>query len=421
MTLQEPSASPVTDVAVVGAGIIGLSVAMYLVAQGRSVLLIDRKGIALETSAQNAGALAFSDILPLASPRMLRQAPRWLMDPLGPLAIPPAYALRIAPWLLRFGLASRPAAYRASIEAQTQLMRLAAEEFATMMAQAGASHMIRRDGSLQVYEGEAQFRASLPGWQLRQQAGIGFEHVHGDRLQELQPGLANTITAGTFVPQWATVSDPFEVASTLGEHVLRSGGRWLKDEVRSIRPSGEGVTLHLVQGRSIEARQAVIATGAWSRHLAAELGDSVPLETERGYNTTLPPGAFDLKRQVIFGSHGFVVTPLSTGIRVGGAVELGGLKLPPNFDRSRHMLNKAARLLPGLRTDGGTQWMGYRPSLPDSLPVIGHSTASRSVVYAFGHGHLGLTQSAATGRLVSELLADEKTRISLKAFRPNRF
>ncbi|OGB33495.1 MAG: amino acid dehydrogenase [Burkholderiales bacterium RIFCSPLOWO2_02_FULL_66_35] len=421
MTSGTHPESASADVAVVGAGIIGLSVAMHLVAQGRSVLLIDRKGIAQETSAQNAGALAFSDILPLASPRILRQAPRWLLDPLGPLAIRPGYALQMLPWLLRFGLASRPSAYRASLQAQTQLMRLAAPAFHAMLARAKASHMIRQDGSLQVYESDAEFRSSLPGWQLRAEAGIAFEHVKGEGLRALQPGLASSIISGTFVPHWETVSDPFEVASALGRHVMQAGANWQQAEVRSIAVREDGVELQLAQGDTVRAKQAVIATGAWSRHLAAQLGDAVPLETERGYNTTLPPGAFDLQRQIIFGAHGFVVTPLSTGIRVGGAVELGGLKLPPNFKRSAHMLQKASHLLPGLRTEGGTQWMGYRPSLPDSLPVIGHAKASRQVVYAFGHGHLGLTQSAATGQLVAELLAGQTPSIPLEPFRPDRF
>ncbi|MFM7332160.1 MAG: NAD(P)/FAD-dependent oxidoreductase [Brachymonas sp.] len=364
------------DVAVIGAGIIGLSVAMYLLAQGRKVLLIDRKGIGQETSAGNAGALAFSDILPLASPRILRQAPCWLLDPLGPLAIRPGYALQIVPWLMRFGLASRPAAYAASLQATAQLMRLAAQEFGAMLAQANASHMLHRDGSLQVYECEAQFEASLPGWDERSKAGIAFEHVRGDRLKELQPGLASSITAATYVPQWATVSDPLLVCTALGQHVLSHGGMLCQEEVLSLKPHDGGVKLALSQGRTIHAKQAVMACGAWSRQLAAGLGDSIPLETERGYNTSLPRGAFDLKRQIIFGAHGFVATPLSSGIRIGGAVELGGLKLPPNFKRSSDMLAKASRLLPGLRAEGGKPWMGFRPSLPDSLPVIGHSAAT---------------------------------------------
>ncbi len=165
----------------------------------------------------------------------------------------------------------------------------------------------------------------------------------------------------------------------------------------------------------------MIAAGAWSRRLTDRLGDHIPLESERGYNTTLPPGAFDLRRQLIFGGHGFVITPLSNGLRVGGAVELGGLDLPPNFKRSEAMLAKARRFLPGLKPEGGAQWMGFRPSLPDSLPVIGPSRASPRITYAFGNGHLGLTQSAGTGRLVRDLICGETPSIDLSPFSPARF
>ena len=145
------------------------------------------------------------------------------------------------------------------------------------------------------------------------------------------------------------------------------------------------------------AQHVVVAAGAWSHRLARTLGERIPLETERGYNTTLPVTAFDLKRQLTFGGHGFVVTPLSCGVRVGGAVELAGLDAPPNFERSEVLLAKAKRFMPGLATEGGTQWMGFRPSLPDSLPAIGPAARDARVTYAFGHGHLGLTQAGIHG------------------------
>jgi D-amino-acid dehydrogenase len=165
----------------------------------------------------------------------------------------------------------------------------------------------------------------------------------------------------------------------------------------------------------------VLAAGAFSHRIAKTLGEKIPLETERGYNTTLPPNVFDLRMQVTFGGHGFVVAKLSTGIRVGGAVELGGLDLPANFKRSEAMLTKAKSFLPGLKTEGGSQWMGFRPSLPDSLPAIGRSKASGRILYAFGHGHLGLTQSAGTARLVADLLTDRENAIDLTPFSPHRF
>ena len=151
------------------------------------------------------------------------------------------------------------------------------------------------------------------------------------------------------------------------------------------------------------------------------MGDRIPLETERGYNTTLPAGAFDLQRQLTFAGHGFVVTPINGGVRVGGAVELAGLQAPPNFARADALLAKAKTFMPGLRTQGGTQWMGFRPSLPDSLAVIGPAPGDARVIYAFGHGHLGLTQSAATAELVCSLMAGAAPALDLAPFSPARF
>jgi D-amino-acid dehydrogenase len=351
----------------------------------------------------------------------MANAPRWLLDPLGPLAIRPSYALQILPWLVRFGIASRPSTFTANTKVIAGLMTLARSEFRSMMDEIDASSMIRHDGSLQVYESEAEFNASLPQWNLRAEQGIAFEHVRGDRLAELQPGLSNKIIAATFVPEWETVSDPYDVACAIFANSKAAGAEFLKDEVTVLTPGDGQNVLNLKSGKTLSAKNIVVAAGAWSRSLAASLGDQIPLDTERGYNTTLPLQDFQLKRQIIFGRHGFVATPLAHGIRIGGAVEFGGLHLPPNFKRSSAMLAKAAQLLPALKTEGGRQWMGYRPSLPDSLPVIGHSKATRSVVYAFGHGHLGLTQSAATSRLVRDMILVQPDVLSLHPFRANRF
>ncbi len=394
-----------TRIIVIGAGVIGLSAALMAQARGLSVTVVDREGPAAGASAGNAGAFAFTDILPLASPGILRKAPKWLLDPLGPLTIPPAYALQIAPWLYRFWRACSPRAVAASTSAQTALMDLSKAELEPFLAATGTLGMLRKDGNLQVYESEAEFRAALPGWQVRDAHGIAFRHMVAAEMAELQPGLSPRFMKGTFTPGWFSIADPKDYVLVLAEKFRAQGGMILQAEVTGLQPQDSMVYIQ-TRGEALQADHVVLAAGAFSHRIAATIGEKIPLETERGYNTTLPPDAFDLRCQITFGGHGFVVSRLSTGIRVGGAVELGGLSLPPNYKRSKAMLQKAKAFLPGLNTEGGTQWMGFRPSLPDSLPAIGRSKASPLVIHAFGHGHLGLTQSAGTARLVADLLSD---------------
>ncbi|WP_374429631.1 NAD(P)/FAD-dependent oxidoreductase [Tabrizicola sp.] len=407
-------------VIVIGAGVIGLSAALMAQARGLSVTVIDREGPAAGASAGNAGAFAFTDILPLASPGILRKAPKWLLDPLGPLTIPPAYALQITPWLYRFWRACSPRAVAASTTAQTALMDLSRAELEPFLSTTGTLPMLRKDGNLQVYETEAEFQASLPGWEARTAHGIDFRHMKAEEMAALQPGLSPRFIKGTFTPGWWSIADPKLYVQALADRFVAQGGTILQAEVTGLKPQDGSVSIQTT-GEPLIADKVVLSAGAFSHWIAATLGEHIPLETERGYNTTLPPDALDLRCQITFGGHGFVISRLSTGIRVGGAVELGGLSLPPNYKRSEAMLRKAKAFLPGLKTEGGKQWMGFRPSLPDSLPAIGRSRVSPNVVYAFGHGHLGLTQSAGTARLVADLLTDTSPAIDLTPFSPQRF
>ena len=403
------------DVIVVGAGVIGLSAALAAQARGLKVRVIDREGPAAGASAGNAGAFAFTDILPLASPRIIRQAPRWLLDPLGPLTVPPRHALRIAPWMLRFWRASRPAQVRASTLAQAALMDCSRTSLEALLDREGLTGMLSRRGQLQAYEGEAAWRASLPGWEVRKEHGIEFRHLRGEEIAELQPGLSPRFTHATFTPGWYSISDPRDYVLALAERVRARGGEIIIAEAKSLLPGGVETSAGPMQGR------VVLAAGAFSHRLARTAGARIPLETERGYNTTLPHDAFDLRLHITFEGHGFVVSRLSSGIRVGGAVELGGLDLPPNFARADAMLTKAARFLPGLRTESGRQWMGFRPSLPDSLAAIGPLPGRPEVICAFGHGHLGLTQSAGTAEVVADLLTGQSPPLDLAPFSPARF
>ncbi|MGB4826448.1 MAG: FAD-dependent oxidoreductase [Paracoccaceae bacterium] len=403
------------EVVVIGAGVVGLSIALEAQTRGLTVRVIDRTGVCAGASAGNAGALALTDILPLASPRIIRQAPKWLLDPLGPLSVPPRYALKIAPWMLRFWRASWPAQVRASTIAQTGLMALSKAALEPFMAAHGLMPMLRKDGQLQVYESQAEFNASLPGWAIREAAGMEVQHLTGDAIAARQPGLSPRFTHATFTPGWWSVTDPLDYTHALADRFRTQGGEILIANATRLLTDGVETSAGVMTGR------VVLAAGAYSHQLARTVGVKIPLETERGYNTTLPPGAFDLRCQVTFGGHGFVVVRLTSGIRVGGAVELGGLELPPNYARAEAMLTKAKRFLPGLNTSGGTQWMGFRPSLPDTLPAIGALPGTPNTLCAFGHGHLGLTQSAGTAQIIANLLTGQQPGLDLSPFAPSRF
>lgn len=415
------TAHPSDDILVIGAGIIGLSAALELQKQGRRVRILDRTGVAAEASAASAGAFAFTDIVPLATPGIMRKAPKWLLDPLGPLSVPPAYALQIAPWMLRFWRASWRSRYQAALQAQVLLMAHSRAALERQIADVDGEPLMQREGQLQLYEGESAFRAALPDWQLRREHGIRFDLLRSPAaLAEVQPGLAPRFTHAAFTPDWMNTVNPKSWAEHLAQTFVDRGGSIGTAEVTALRSEG-GQTVAQTKDGPVSASQIVVACGAWSHHLARTLGENIPLETERGYNTTLPPGAFGLKTHLTFPAHGFVVTKISGGVRVGGAVELGGLKLPPNYRRADILLQKAKHFLPDLDTAGGSQWMGFRPSMPDSLPVISRSARSDGVIYAFGHGHLGLTQAAGTAELVAALAANTPAALPMQPYAATRF
>lgn len=409
------------DVIVIGAGIIGVSVALALQRAGRQVLLIDRDEPGAAASRANAGAFAFSDVTPLATPGILRAAPKWLFDPTGPLSIPPAYLPAIAPWLLRFWRASWKDRFPALMAAQAALMALAREAVERQITATRGEPLLLRQGQLRLYQGACAAAAGRAYRDTCRSHGIGCALLDSPAaIAEIQPGLSPQFTHAAHTPDWINTRDPLAWLRHLHATFLARGGRFLTAEARALQPDALGVTVRGASG-PLTAGHVVLAAGAWSRPLARTLGDRLPLETERGYNTTLPAGAFDLRTHLTFADHGFVVSRAGGGIRVGGAVELGGLQRPPDYRRARVMLRKAARFMPGLATEGGSEWMGFRPSMPDSLPVIGPSPRCPRVIHAFGHGHLGLTQAAATAEIVRDLIADCPPEIDIGAFSPRRF
>ncbi|MGD1886553.1 MAG: NAD(P)/FAD-dependent oxidoreductase [Cohaesibacteraceae bacterium] len=409
------------DQCVIGAGIIGLSIAYSLTRAGQKVVVVDPDGMANGASSGNAGAFAFADVEPLASLGTLLRSPRWLLDPLGPLSLPLSHALPMLPWMTGFARACVPDTHAASTKAQAALMRLAKEHTESFFQKAGLGDHIRREGALYLYEGEKAFNAAAEVWKVRADHGVGFEPVTGERLATLQPGLGPSYTHAMFVPDWLMVTDPHDLTKALGERTVALGAKFHQIGADDITLDDEGGIAQLSDGDSVKAQKAVVAAGAWSGKLAARLGDKVPIQPERGYNTTLPKSAFDLKRQLVLPGDGYVITPLASGIRVGGAAEFAGFKRKPDFRRSAAMLKKSEKVMSGLKTEGGEVWMGIRPSLPDTLPVIGPASKDNRVIYALGHGHLGLTQCVATAMTVRDLALGNPPPIDIHPYRVERF
>jgi len=408
-------------VAIVGAGIVGVAAAHALLDEGHEVLIVEREEPAFGPSRGNAGWIAHTDILPIASPKVLRQVPRFLADPLGPLSIRPAYLPKLLPWLARFVLASRPQAYERSIIGLAALQKLALPAWLARTERTKLSHHIHRKGGLYVFDDAGALAAARKVAQRQAAFGIKVEMIGADELRQLEPALKRAFVGAAFHPDAAHISDPHQLTLALFEAALERGAVFEKAEVGNVS-LGERPALIGPDGWQRVVDRVVVAAGAWAKPLAAALGDAVPLDTERGYNVSFPAVAGLLSRPVGFEGHGFVATPLDSGFRIGGAVEFGGLKAPPNHARTRRLYDKAAGLIDGLPPfDSGKLWMGFRPSLPDSLPVIGPARRNPRVIYAFGHGHYGMTQSHATADLVAALIAGRQPPIDLSPFSATRF
>lgn len=409
-------------IAVLGAGVVGLATAHSLIDDGHHVTIIDREGPAAGASRGNAGWIAHTDIDPIASPKMLRQVPKFLMDPLGPLTIRPDYLPSILPWLIRLILAARPEKLEASIKAIIALQSLAMPAWERLASRLLLTDKIHKRGTLFAFDNLTAFHDAIPHFRRQEAAGIEVRRLNKDELQKLEPGLNDTIVAAAHFPASAHVSDPAEITKSLFDTARRRQAEHVHGKVTALEPSEAGVTVRFEGREPIWADRAVLALGAWSKPIAASVGDRVPLDTERGYNVSFPGVAGALTHPVLFHGHGFVASPLDSGLRIGGAVELAGLAAQPNHQRSKAMHQKAMRFIRDLPPyESGTLWMGFRPSIPDSLPVIGRSKKSAFVIHAFGHGHYGLTQSVATGRLVADLIAERPLPIDLSPFSAQRF
>lgn len=409
------------DIAVVGAGIVGVSCALQLARQGHKVLVIDQQAPGQGASFGNAGHLATEQVFPIADLSILKRLPAMLMDPMGPLRLDWKYMPRALPWFTRLLLNLRPAPFQRTVAGIRALNEGSLGAWQRLLSSIGQPDLLKADGSLLVYE-RAESKQALEALQARmRQQGVPVDCWQADAVRDAAPQLSAQIKGGLFFPRTGHFLDPYRVVRELVEAAKANGVQFLKHKVEGGQLLANGVSLATAQG-SVNARQVLVACGAHSAKLTAALtGKQVPLDTERGYHLMLPHEHGRLPFAVTSLERKFIMTPLEDGLRLAGTVEFAGLKRPAKMERAwqLHRLSQGLFKQP-LSVEAATPWMGFRPSLPDSLPII-DQVCDGKVLLAFGHQHLGLTQAAVTAEMVGQMVQGSLPSSSAEHYRLDRF
>lgn len=406
---------------VVGAGIIGTAIADDLQRRGRQVVLLDRDAPGKGASFGNMASIAVTEFMPASRPSVWRQIPGWMLDPEGPVRVRPGYMPKLVPWFLRFIAASRPSKLR-ELEAQgAALCSRALGDTLDLLRETGLSDQISEEGCLSLYTDEAEFKADREHIEILERFGFPHEVIGRQAIKALEPELSDKIGMAVLFPQNRSMKDPYKLVLALAERFVGLGGRIERGEVVGFSRSDRMREVVLKDGRRLPSDEVVICAGAFSAKLARNLGEPIPLETERGYHTQIMAPGITMRHSIIWPAKAFMVTPTAGGIRVGGTVEMAGLAAPPDYRRSKVTVKRAREALPNLRCEEFTEWMGHRPALPDTVPILSASARTKGLFYATGHGHLGLTYAATTARLMGELITGAKPSVDLRPYRVNRF
>lgn len=411
-----------SDITIIGAGVIGLTIAARLIAEGREVTLIEPGEPGMGASYGNAGTVADYAVSPVGTPDVLKNLPSLLFDRNSPLSIRHSALFSLTPWLLKFARQSLPAAAKRNMAAIAGLLAGANPLWKALAAEAGASDLIQPRGCLYLYRDEPEFQAASAKMTGHRALGVQVEMLTGGQLAGLEPGLPFHAGAAYF-PQAIFLSDPGRMMQRLAALVIPRA-QLIRGRVDRLTRDITGVSLsgQRSDGSPFQllSRRVVIAAGAHSRALAAQAGDRIPLETERGYHVEWDMAQLPLTRPACVTGRGFYLCPMQDRLRVAGTVELGGLTLPPSPHRIAKLIEGARTLFPDL-PDPSRSWMGFRPSIPDSVPVIGPSKGGAEVLLAFGHGHIGLTLAPKTADLITALIQGRSPGAEITPALPSRF
>lgn len=409
-------------IAVIGTGVVGTCTAAWLQRDGHQITFIDSREPGEACSFGNAGSLSPSACLPVGLPGMWRRVPRWLLDPLGPLTVRWHYAPLVVPWLVRMlRHSTREEVVRIATALRT-LLEPIFDCYDPLIDEAGAQHLVKRTGCLYVYSSREVASQWAWGMNLRRSLGVQMVDVDQDELESLEPDLKGRFRFGILAPENGSTPDPSALVKMLHAGCMARGAHFVRGAVTRFERQGRNVTgVRTDDGQHIAVDGVVVAAGAWSGQLAAQLGSRVPLETQRGYHVTVRSSNLSLRHTVMAVEHNLMVNPMAMGLRLAGTVEFAGLKAPPNYERAQALLRQGRQLFPHLDTSETSQWMGHRPCMPDSLPVVGAARDADNAWLAFGHGHMGMCLGASTGREVAHLVAGRPTQVDLAPFRPDRF
>ena len=416
------------DVVIVGAGLVGAISAVSALREGHRVTLLeaDTPGGEQASSFGNAGWLSSHSVIPPAEPGTWKNVPGFLLDPLGPLAIRWKYLPHVMPWLMRYLIAGATLE-RIAVTAQAlrTLLIDAPSLHRELAVAAGAAHLIEQKGLLHVYPSRAEFDAQARAWGVRRAVGVQWREIAEDELRDREPALHHRYRFGVLVAEAGHCRDPAAYVAALVAHARALGANCRQGVARGFRVEGGRVRAVTTDRGDIPCDAAVIAAGARSKPLAAAAGNRVSLETERGYHVMITEPEGSPRTSMMASDTKCVATLMEGGLRVAGQVEIASFAAAPNWRRAEILRDHALSMFPALPRNLPANrfryWLGRRPSTPDGLPCIGRASASRDIIHAYGHGHVGLVASARTGRLVAQLLSDQAPEVPLEPFDPRRF
>lgn len=423
MSEQNLDVSNRDPVVVIGAGIVGLSSALALQREGFPVVLVDRGRPGHGASFGHAGGIAVTWVSPQGLPNLVRRLPRWLLDPLGPVAVRWPYLPRLVPWFLRLRRHSNPMEVHRLGDALASLMSQAWPSWEFLLESLGAetAGLVRHDGSFSVYHDRRQLEHDRLVWDMRRVRGFQLETIGEAEVRDHEPALSRDFTVGVFEPEAKWCEDPMAVVNSMVAAYVSGGGVLLESDVTGFEVGSSTVRGVRTTKGTLPSSAVVIAAGARSHRLAAHLGRRLPLESERGYHVDVPDPGVELRRILSLAPYKVVVTPLRRGVRVSGTAEFGGVDSLPDFRRADALITVARRALSDLSVGEHSHWAGDRPILPDSLPVVGWDPDFGNVCHAYGHSHIGFTLGPLTGDLVADLVAGRTPRVDLAPFRVDRF